>query len=349
LDKTQYLVGEALLLKKAWILAMAWRGHKLGKEWLVPPNYSSWAIKDLKREIEKLEEDFACALKIIVPEWKGIQLKKNAKWFASKFDEWNQSGNPIFHLGRVQEVQRELGRLGAGQFIELPPYAELLLQGFVGLAVRHPEYHLAQDLALLHNLFLDAEGFIESSLRMQKPINSEASQSLARSVIVTCYNLLESFVSGLAVAWSMENQKPVEEMTNKLPKKDRASLKERFLEVPSIIVTGKVGLLDGAKPPFQPLFSDFKRRRDSFVHCEPGPQANKYGQVKETSFHDVEVAVVEQTVELTLKAIRIVWKAVHGRETPRWLPERGPDGRFLKVDFRLTMEPRVCTPAPPVR
>jgi len=116
---------------------------------------------------------------------------------------------------------------------------------------------------------------------------------------------------------------------------ERASLRERMLEVPSIIVTGKLGLLDGTKPPFQPLFDDFKRRRDSFVHCEPGPQPDKWGHIKEVAFHDTGLPVVESTVDLTLEAIRVVWKAVYRREKPHWLPERGPDGRFRKVNFQL--------------
>jgi SEC-C motif len=338
MGKTKPLAEEALLLKKAWILAMAWLGQKVGREWLVPPNYSTWSNRELKCEIEKLQGDFGDVLKFILAESEGIQVNRIARWFAAKFDEWNQSRTPILHLGRVQDVQRDLGRLRSKHLMEFPPYAELLLQGFQSLAVRHPEYHLARDLVLLHSLFLDAEVSIEESLRQPKPISTEASQSLARSVIITCYNLLESFVSGLAVAWAMENQKPVDEITNKLPRKDRASLKERFIEVPSIIVTGKTGLLDATKPPFQPLFGDFKRRRDSFVHCEPGPQPSKYGQVKEEAFHDVQVAVVEQTVDLTLEAIRVVWKTVYGREKPHWLPERGPDGRFSRVDFRLTTQ-----------
>ncbi len=336
MDKKQRLVEEALVLRKAWILAMAWVGQKVSDDWLSLPTYSAWPNKELKRELKKLEADFCEVLRFILAEWKGVQVKRVARWFATKLDEWNQSQDLVFCLGRVQDVQRALGRLRAERPMEFPPYAEVLLQGFRSMAVRHPEYHLARDLVLLHNLFRDAEASIEASLKQGKPSSTEVRQSLARSVIITCYNLLESFVSGLAVAWAMENQKPVEEITNKLPRKGRASLKERFIEVPSIIVRGTTGLLDDTKPPFQALFGDFKRRRDSFVHCEPGPQTSKYGQVKEAAFHDVGVAVVEQTVNLTLEAIRVAWKAVHGREKPHWLPERGPDGRFPRVDFQLT-------------
>src|SRR5262249_10343597 len=155
----------ALVLKKAWILAMAWRGCKVSSEWLSPPNYPAWPIKELKRELEKLEADFSDALKGILLEWKGVQLKRLARWFAAKFDEWNQSNSPIFCVGRVQEVESTLGPLRAERPMEFPPYAEILLQGFESMAVRHPEYHLARDLVLLHSLFRDAEVFVETSLK----------------------------------------------------------------------------------------------------------------------------------------------------------------------------------------
>ena len=127
-------------------------------------------------------------------------------WFARQFDAWQASGFGSFDLGRVGKFEKEVGPLAFRKHIDCPPYAQILLQGFYGAAIRHPEYHLATDLALLYNLFLDSQSMMEEAELKKQLHNSEHNQSLGRSVILTCFfNLLESFVSGLAVAFLMEN------------------------------------------------------------------------------------------------------------------------------------------------
>jgi len=100
--------------------------------------------------------------------------------------------------------------------MDCPPYAQILLQGFSGAAIRHPEYHLASDLALLYNLFLDMEALNDEALSQLKVHCSEHSQSLARSVILTCFNLLESFASGLAAAFLINNPNVLEDVVQQL-------------------------------------------------------------------------------------------------------------------------------------
>ena len=117
-------------------------------------------------------------------------------------------------------------------------------------------------------------------------------------------------------------------------KSKNASLRKRFLEVPALI-TGKSTLLDGNKPPFADLFGESKERRDSFVHCEPGPDPTKWGYVKEAHFHDANITTARRTVNLTYEAICTVWKAVTGRDCPTWLKAREASGRFPNVSVRL--------------
>src|SRR5947209_977572 len=118
MEKTQRLVDEATCLKKAWVFSMAWPGQK---DWLSLPNYSSLPKKELKREIDKLEADFAEALGSILADSKRGQVKRIARWFAAKFDDCHRSATPIFYVGRVHEVQRELGRLSSRRPMEFPP------------------------------------------------------------------------------------------------------------------------------------------------------------------------------------------------------------------------------------
>jgi hypothetical protein len=112
------------------------------------------------------------------------------------------------------------------------------------------------------------------------------------------------------------------------------SLRERLISFPSII-TGKPKL-DDTQPPLVQLFGECKQRRDSFVHCEPGSTPTRWGYVKEERFHEVDAVVVRKTVDLTIEAICLVWKQVHDREHPRWLPNRDSTGRFKRVSVTLT-------------
>jgi hypothetical protein len=330
-DKRERLAGEVTRLKKAWLLAAAVRGigKSQDRSYLAIPAYIQWENKRLKRETELLKDDLQSLAKQLLASGKASE--PFVKWCASQYDKWSEAKEVIFEVGRVQDVEKAIGRLAWHRFMECPPYAQVLLQGFTGAAIRHPEYHLARDVALLWNLFLDAERICDESLKSPRPMSSEHSQSLARSVIITCYNLLESFVSGLAMAWRMEN--PAAAAAAKLPK-DMAPLHERFFAVPAAIVGRETGL-DRNQSPFAELFGDLKRRRDAFVHCDPGPTPTKLGYLKEEHFHDVSPSVVREVVNRTSDAIRLVWKAVHGKDKPMWLPTLGLDGRFPRIEVAL--------------
>lgn len=330
-DKRQRLAGEVTRLKKAWLLAAAVRGTSQSQDrgYFTIPAYIQWENKRLKREAELLEADLQTLAKQLLASGKSSEAF--VKWCASQYDKWCEAKAVIFELGRVQDVETAIGRLALHRFMECPPYAQVLLQGFTGAAIRHPEYHLARDMALLWNLFLDAERICDESLKARRPMSTEHSQSLARSVIIACYNLLESFVSGLAMAWRMEN--PVAAAAAKLPK-DMAPLHERFFAVPAAIV-GRATGLDRNQSPFAELFGELKRRRDAFVHCDPGPTPTKLGYLKEEHFHDVSPSVVREVVNRTSDAIRLVWQTVHGKDKPMWLPTLDSGGRFPRIDVSL--------------
>lgn len=263
-----------------------------------------------------------------------MQLPRLAEWFASRYDGWRDTRFGIYEMGRVGEVENAIGRLAFRDFMDCPPYAQLLLQGLNEPALRHPEYHLGSDLALLFNLFLDNEAILAEAAKRRELHSSEHSQSLGRSVILTCFNLLEAFVSGLAVAWLMENPSASAEIVKRLEDKN-LPLRRRLIELPGVIV-GRPGVIDGKKPPMEPLLGECKRRRDSFVHCEPGSKPTSWGYVKEHEFHSVDAFAVRKTLELTLESISLVWKVVHGRERPSWLPQLNTAGRFERITVVLT-------------
>lgn len=336
-DKITRLAGEALKLKKAWVMGIALLGKPANvlQEHLELPNYLRWQIKPLKSHIKELKicmNDIGKA--IILEDWNAAQRNRAASWLSTKYDEWRRSKQAIWEIGRVHEVERSIGRLGFRKRIECPAYAQVLLQCFYGAAIRHPEYHLARDLALLTNLFLDAEEIADGHLRNKKSHSNENSQSLARSVILACYNLLESFVGGLVTEFVIHNPKAPEETLKRLHKPKDRSLKARFEEVPAL-VTGVEDVMAPFKNVLSALFGEYQKRRNAFVHCEPG-----FVTGKEAFFHETDAKVVKKTTSLTIQAIRAAWKVVHKTEGPRWLPDPDANGRFPNVDAKLTEDPK---------
>ena len=174
-DKHTRLAMEALQLKRAWLLAAAIIGrcNRMTQKDFAIPNYLSWENKSLKRHIEDLEEDFEDLAKIIFQNWKTSSMSRTTELFANQFEAWEASRSEIFDLGRVQDFEKNAGPLGFRKSMDCPAYAQILLQGFSGAAIRHPEYHLASDLALLYTLFLESQHLMDEAARQKRSHSSE--------------------------------------------------------------------------------------------------------------------------------------------------------------------------------
>ncbi len=321
----QRLVAEAIGFKKAWILAAIWlgRGVELSSDDLMVPDYQKWPRRNLQREVPLLRDDFSELWCQIVEQPDAKKIQSAAKWMAAQLDQWRQSGGGIATLCTARDFEFEFGLLAVRSAIEVPPYSELLMQGLHSVAVRHPEYMLARDLEFLYSLFLHCESSLEDVNWRAMPSwagsASENSQALARAVMQACFNLLESFISGIARGYQLENSEVPAEIVKKLTDQTK-SLKQRIVLVPELITGVRCGL-DPNSPPLSRLFV-IKLSRDSFVHCEPGQQVSpKTGLVKETLFHDVSKALVDETVSLTSSVICHIWRAVFVVDGPRWLPD----------------------------
>lgn len=328
----------AVALKKVWLVAAIMAGHDLEGEERVIDAYATWPRKRLQKFLADIEEDIVETIRPLLVQPKDVLRPKAVAWLVERFDAWRESGLGIFTIATAQEFEARVGKIGARRQIEVPPYTELLLQPGSPLAFRHPEYMLARDLVFLYELFRQAEDLLTkvnwSRPPEWAPSGSENGQSLARTVILTSYNLLESFVSGLAREYVMEHPTLAAEETAKLLD-TRGPLRKRILAVPKMVTSNAIDL-DINKPPLSELMGDLKARRDAFVHCEPGAEASKRGYVKESLFHDVRPEVVDTTVDATIDVIRRIWKGVHGKDGPRWLPERQVNGHFPGKNLQLT-------------
>jgi hypothetical protein len=119
----------------------------LSDEYRSVPDYHSWRRKELQQEVFSLREDFADAFQRIVDCPNSLNLQRASRWMAEQFERWQGIGGGLMTICTAQEFEDEFGLLEVRSAIEVPPYAELLLQGAHSVAVRHPEYMLARDLA----------------------------------------------------------------------------------------------------------------------------------------------------------------------------------------------------------
>lgn len=212
-------------------------------------------------------------------------------WPAEAYDRWAFAGFANFTLCTVQQWEERVGALRAHVVMDIPVYAEMLLQGLaMSVAFRHPEYMLARDLELIFNLACDAEKLVDGvdwrNAPEWAPGASENCLALNRAVIQTCFNLLEAFTSGRGRAYVMTHPELSTAESADLIK-NQGPVDQRLLRILEVITGGSTCGLNASSPPLRDLFGRIKQKRNAFVHCEPGPQLTKSGYAKEAVFHDV--------------------------------------------------------------
>jgi hypothetical protein len=339
----QKLAKEATIIKKAWLLCVASKGNDFIQKAIRPedrsiPDYETYKPGHLRSHIKNLQNDLKGILNGLAETRANHSLITVADWLSDRYDAWRASDPGMFTISTVLEFEANVGRLRARKFMEVPLYGEIYLQP-IGTTIRHPEYCLVRDLGMLWEFYLDAYRVrrIAERRRYQKCGLSagENEQSLARSTVISCFNLLESFVSGIAREHLMTHPDVSTDLRKKLEDTHKP-LRSRLKAIASL-TAGKDSSLDESKPPLAVVFDPVKSHRDTFVHCEPGPQLSERGYRKEGLFHDVPKELVENAVRNTFEIIRITWKDVYGREGPRWLPEWSV-GRFGNANLRLCPE-----------
>jgi hypothetical protein len=160
---------------------------------------------------------------------------------------------------------------------------------------------LARDLELLYELCFDTELLLQRVPDWSSPpkwagAGSENLQTLARTVILSCFNLIESFVSGLARSHIMQHPTLDEQVVKRLLN-NQEPLKKRVIAIPKAIARESTSL-DINKPPFSELFGEIKHHRDAFVHCEPAPLLSERRLPKEALFHDVSFEFAQRSLSL---------------------------------------------------
>jgi hypothetical protein len=131
------LSEEALRLKKAWLLCSIWLERDVDKQDRLVPAYHTWPRKKLQQQVGFLQDDFATCFREIVVKPDNVAVQRAARWMADQFDRWRKSKGTLT-LCTTQAFESEFGVLAARSDMEVPPYAELLVQGWHCVALGTP-------------------------------------------------------------------------------------------------------------------------------------------------------------------------------------------------------------------
>lgn len=335
------LAEKATRIHKAIQLAGAFSDVSINPTSVQIPNYTRYPQNVLAEFVESSRRTFRKVAQGVVVTASETDSDRLIPWLSDRFDEWGRRGFGVLCIARVAQFEAMFGPLFMREILDCPPYAELLLQGLNGgVAVRHPEYMLSRDIECLYSMYLDAEALVgktdwKDPPKWARPA-SENCYSLGRSTIIACFNLLESFTSGL-----VERHIATHSLGSELSMRVRdssGSLKKRLTRIVFTMSDNRFNLnLD--RVPHERLFGELKRRRDSFVHCSPGLVPTERGEFKEQMLHDIRMPIVQETVRMTLDLIRAVWLGLAFGEEPSWIPRLAQPGGGRRIN--LTVAPPV--------
>lgn len=164
----------------------------------------------------------------------------------------------------------------------------------------------------------------------------------ARSLIVGCFNLLESYLNGIAYDYyidnlsniSIEDKNCILEINHKGNKK-YLSLKDKLYKYPAII-TKKTDATYSESDirMIEYLLENEKRTRDSIVHSSPTINGSDLPD-KMHNYINLSETDSFQTLKITIDIIKVIEKQIHNNtENLWWLSEADTDGLFPSSTFR---------------
>ena len=217
---------------------------------------------------------------------------------------------------------------------DIPPYSTASVSLW-GLKFRYPEYFISRDIKQALALSIEARAqlneFNETRHKKlvdnQEKINELIQQEdfASRSSIVSCFNLLESHLNGIAWLFARDEERMASLSNNKqrlIKDNGRTKFRDKLIKYPEIITGNKLWREEDEPPAL--LLSYFKKFRDSIMHPSPFPTPDKFGghdklQVFYSANLGISMLVAQQVVDI----ITNIHRHINGSTTarPTWLDE----------------------------
>ena len=231
----------------------------------------------------------------------------------------------------LREFEEEYARVRPRVLMGQPKHCTIVISLW-GLKYKSPEDFLAKDIIEALSLNRRAEEVLskyrgaahKSNVSAKDEIASAGRQSSfgARMCILSCFNLVEAFVNGLAWDFSQNPNSMKNLSKTKRDLIEDGAIRRKILIYPNII-TG-IDLWSEQDEPVKSFLEQVKPFRDALVHPSPFSAQERYGgydKLKHLYLIDSEQA--EHAVEVTVSLISKFLKHVKGSDMkqPAWLED----------------------------
>lgn len=202
-----------------------------------------------------------------------------------------------------------------------------------GLQFKFPEDYLAKDVYEALSTAISANEELQKYRKAshRKIIKSKDTISAltrkeshaVRSVLLSCFNLVESYLNGLA--WNFaKNEDDFNQLSNRQKKLiqdiSQTKLRDKILKYPTII-SGRT-LWDENDDVVSTFLEIFKPFRDSLVHPSPFSAPEKFGGYDKLSkFYRIDLGIALLTVKITTMLISRIYQNLTDLQEghPNWI------------------------------
>lgn len=258
---------------------------------------------------------------------------------------------PLFERASVwylplTDFLRDFGRFRTGVLKGAPLHATVHISPW-GLQTDFPEHHLMRDLAVSFNELVEIEEHCLTSYRTKtwrekKEQKTRAeiadlvrrSETNQRTCVLSCFNLIEAYVNGLA--WDYVQTHDISGLSkdnrNVLTESERpVNIIDKLIKIPRLVAERDIGPLHQSRDPLKSFIEVIKPYRDAIVHASPFAAPEKFGGYDKLSkIYELNLSTVRRAVDITIAVIGEIHRFVGSDgDLPVWVLPRAQDGRFV--------------------
>jgi len=245
----------------------------------------------------------------------------------------------------LTEFVQLLGHPREGVLKGAPLHSTVCLSYLWGLQTEYPEMHLVKDLAYSFNRAVEAEKKLKKYDEMPKSTAKTKKEEIAelvksgtfhrRMCVLSCFNLVEAYINGLA--WAYVQTRDTSSLSNRNKKvltEGQTSILDKLVKIPQIITGRSPGPLESDLEPLSIFRDTIKPFRDSIVHASPFAAPERFGGYEKLSkVYELNLETVRQTVDMTLDIIGRIHRFVGGNDPlPQWVFSRREGGIFEETE-----------------
>ncbi len=154
-----------------------------------------------------------------------------------------------------------------------------------------------------------------------------------RTCVLSCFNLIEAYINGLA--WDYVQTHDISDLSkrnkNVLTESERpVNIIDKLIKIPRLIVERDAGPLYQNRDPLRSFIEVIKPYRDAIVHASPFAAPERFGGYDKLSMiYDLNLSTVRRAVDIAIKVIEDIHRFIGGvGDLPEWVLPRTGDGIF---------------------